>query len=185
MSIFDLRLETERLILRPPQAQDFEPWAAFIADEQAAQYIGGVQPRSIAWRSFAAVVGAWHLQGFSFFSLIEKATGQWVGRVGPWQPEGWPGTEVGWSIAKTSWGKGYAPEAAAAATHWAFGTLGWSEVIHTIAEENANSKAVAAKLGSRFLRMGWLPAPHDAKPVEIWGQSREQWCARQLSEGRA
>ena len=185
MSIFDLQLETDRLILRPPQAQDFEPWAAFIADEEAAQYIGGVQPRPVAWRSFAAMIGVWHLQGFAFFSVIEKATGQWVGRLGPWQPEGWPGTEVGWSIAREHWGKGFAPEGATAATDWAFDTLGWSEVIHTIAEENTNSKAVAAKLGSRFLRMDWLPAPHDSKPVEVWGQSREEWMARRKLEGRA
>ena len=185
MTIFDLQLETKRLILRPPQAQDFEAWAAFIADEEAARHIGGVQPRPVAWRSFAAMIGAWHLQGFAMFSLIEKATGQWVGRLGPWQPEGWPGTEVGWSIAREHWGKGFAPEGATAATDWAFDQLGWSEVIHTIAEDNRNSKAVAAKLGSRFLRMGWLPAPHDAEPVEIWGQSREEWIARRRAEGRA
>ncbi|MEP6906660.1 MAG: GNAT family protein, partial [Pseudoxanthomonas sp.] len=86
MSIFDLQLETERLLLRPPQAQDFEAWAAFIADEEAARHIGGAQSRPVAWRSFAAMIGVWHLQGFAFFSVIEKATGKWVGRLGPWQP---------------------------------------------------------------------------------------------------
>jgi RimJ/RimL family protein N-acetyltransferase len=185
MSIFDLQLETGRLILRPPQAQDFESWAAFIADEEAARHIGGVQPRPVAWRSFAAMIGVWHLQGFAMFSVIEKSTGKWVGRLGPWQPEGWPGTEVGWSIAREHWGKGFAPEGARVAIDWAFDQLGWTEVIHTIAKENVNSKTVAAKLGSRFLRMGWLPAPHDAEPVEIWGQSREEWMARRRMEGRA
>lgn len=178
MSIFDLRLETERLVLRPPQAQDFEPWARFIADEDAARHIGGVQPRPVAWRSFAAMIGVWHLQGFGFLSVVEKASGQWVGRLGPWQPEGWPGTEVGWSIAREHWGRGFAPEGAAAAIQWAFDALEWSEVIHTIAEGNLNSKSVARKLGSRYLRMGRLPAPQDAEPVEIWGQSRQQWVAR-------
>lgn len=185
MSIFDLQLETERLILRPPQAQDFEPWAAFIADEEAARHIGGVQPRSVAWRTFAAMIGVWEWQRFGFFSVIDKASGQWVGRLGPWDPEGWPGTEVGWSIVREHWGKGFAPEGATAATQWAFDHLGWREVIHTIAEDNANSKAVAAKLGSRFLRMGSLPAPHDGKPVEIWGQSREEWMQHRKTEGRS
>ena len=74
------------------------------------------------------------------------------------------------------WGRGYAPEAAAACIDWAFDTLGWSEVIHTISPDNANSKAVAAKLGSRFLRMDRLPAPHEFE-VEVWGQTREQWRA--------
>ena len=99
-------------------------------------------------------------------------------RVGPWQPEGWPGTEVGWSIAREAWGRGYAPEAAAASTDWAFDHLGWSEVIHTIDPDNANSKTVAAKLGSAYLRMGRLPEPHHEKPVEVWGQTRAQWQAR-------
>ncbi|MEP6908245.1 MAG: GNAT family N-acetyltransferase, partial [Pseudoxanthomonas sp.] len=103
---------------------------------------------------------------------------------GPWQPEGWPGTEVGWSIAREHWGKGFAPEGATAATDWVFDQFGWSEVIHTIAAENQNSKAVAAKLGSRFLHMDRLPAPQDVKPVEVWGQSREEWNARRKAEGR-
>ncbi|MEO6104739.1 MAG: GNAT family N-acetyltransferase, partial [Pseudoxanthomonas sp.] len=176
---------TERLLLRPPQEQDFEAWAAFIADDESARHIGGVQPRPVAWRSFAAMIGVWHLKGFAMFSVIEKASGQWVGRLGPWQPEGWPGTEVGWSIARAQWGKGFAREGSRVATDWAFDQLGWTEVIHTIDEGNINSKAVAAKLGSRFLRMGRLPAPHDARPVEIWGQSRDEWNARRRAEVRA
>lgn len=178
MDLAGLQLETPRLLLRPTQAQDFEAWAAFKADEEACRHIGGTEPRPAAWRSFAAMIGVWHLKGFAMFSVIEKDTGQWVGRVGPWQPEGWPGTEVGWSIVRDRWGRGYAPEAATACTDWAFDTLGWSEVIHTIAPDNANSKAVAAKLGSRFLEMGRLPEPRQDLQVEIWGQTRAQWRAR-------
>lgn len=174
----DLHIETRRLLLRLPRREDFEPWAAFVADEEATRYIGGVQARSMAWRSLAGMLGSWHLQGFAMFSVIEKASGRWVGRVGPWQPEGWPGTEVGWSIVREAWGRGYAPEAATACIDWAFAQLGWEEVIHTIDPDNRNSQAVAAKLGSRLLRMGSLPAPHDDRPVEIWGQSRAQWAAR-------
>lgn len=181
MSLSDLQLETPRLILRLPMRVDYEPWAAFGADEEATRHIGGMQARSPAWRSLAATLGSWHLQGFGMFSVIEKASGRWVGRVGPWQPEDWPGTEVGWSIAREAWGRGYAPEAAAASIDWAFDRLGWDEVIHTIAPENANSKTVAAKLGSSFLRMGELPEPHHGKPVEIWGQTRAQWQARRAA----
>ena len=183
-SVFDVRLETPRLILRPPQAGDFEAWAAFRADEEATRHIGGVEARPVAWRSFAAMIGVWHLKGFAMFSVIDKASGEWVGRVGPWQPEGWPGTEVGWSIVRKHWGKGFAPEAAAASIDWAVDHLGWSEVIHTIDPQNANSRAVAAKLGSRYLRMGRLPVPYDGNEIEIWGQSREQWLARRTREER-
>lgn len=178
MSVFDLRLETDRLLLRPPQAQDEEAFIAFCADPVVMAHLGGVQAPSVAWRSFCGLAGAWQLFGFSMFSVIEKETGLWVGRVGPWQPRHWPGTEVGWSIQRQAWGRGYAPEAAEAAIQWAFDHLGWHEVIHTIAPANANSQAVARKLGSARLRGGTLPAPHEDAVVDIWGQSRQDWTAR-------
>lgn len=175
-------LETDRLILRPPQREDLDAWAAFVEDAEVQRFIGGVQPRPVAWRHLCIMAGAWSIEGFSMFSVIEKSSGRWIGRLGPWQPEGWPGTEVGWGLVRDAWGKGYASEGATAAIDWAFDTLGWTEVIHTIAPENVNSQAVAKRLGSTVLRDGWLPAPHD-KPTVVWGQSREQWRARR--HGRA
>lgn len=177
MSIFDLRLETERLLLRPPCAEDFDAFAAFCADPLPMQHLGGVQAPSVAWRSLATMAGSWHLLGYSMFSVIEKDSGCWVGRAGPWQPHGWPGPEVGWSIVPDRWGRGYAPEAARAAIDWAFDVLGWDQVIHTIAPDNRNSQAVARKLGARVLRHARLPPPHEVD-VQVWGQPREAWKAR-------
>lgn len=171
-------LETQRLILRPTQAEDFEPWAAFMADEESARYLGGAQPRSLSWRGFLSMVGAWQVQEFAMFSVIEKSSGRWVGRLGPWVPEGWPGTEVGWGIVRDACGKGYATEGSIAAIDWAFDTLGWTEVIHTINTDNMPSKSVAARLGSGYLRQGRLPAPYEEPEIEVWGQTREQWFAR-------
>jgi len=177
------RIETPRLILRPTAAEDFDGWADFMADEEAARFIGGAQSRPVAWRGFLSMAGAWAIQGFAMFSVIEKSSGRWVGRLGPWMPEGWPGTEVGWGIAREAWGRGYATEGAAAATDWAFEHLGWTEVIHTIAPGNSASQAVAAKLGSRNLRPGRLPPPFEQVPIDIWGQSREEWYARRATVG--
>jgi len=170
-------LETARLILRPTAAEDFDAWAALMADE-ASHFIGGPQARSVAWRGFISVAGAWTIQGYSMFSVIEKASGLWVGRVGPWVPEGWPGTEVGWAIAKPAYGKGYATEAATAAIDWAFETLGWTDVIHCIDPENAASQRVAERLGSTNRGPGQMPEPYQDYPVDVWGQTREQWRAR-------
>lgn len=177
MDLADIRIETERLLLRPTAAVDFEAWAEFAADPEVMRYLGGVLPRPTAWRGFIAMAGAWQIQGFAMFSVIEKSSGQWIGRIGPWMPEGWPGTEVGWALARDAWGKGYGVEAATAAIDWSFAELGWTEVIHTISPENAGSKALAHRLGSRYLRMDRLPAPLELD-VEVWGQSREQWQAR-------
>jgi RimJ/RimL family protein N-acetyltransferase len=170
-------LETPRLILRPTAAEDFEAWAALMADD-ASHFIGGPQPRSVAWRGFISVAGAWSIQGYSMFSVIEKASGLWVGRVGPWVPDGWPGTEVGWAIAKPAYGKGYATEAATAAIDWAFEALGWTDVIHCIDPENIASQRVAERLGSTNRGRGWMPEPYEEHPVDIWGQTRDQWLGR-------
>lgn len=177
----DLRIETERLILRPIQAQDFDAWANFMADAEAARHIGGQQVRSVAWRGFLAMAGAWEIQGFGMFSVIEKSSGRWLGRLGPWMPEGWPGTEVGWGIVRDAWGRGYALEGATAAIDWAFANLGWQEVIHTIAPDNRNSERVAEKLGSRRLREGQLPAPYQNVEIIVWGQTREEWLERRAA----
>lgn len=171
-------LETDRLILRPPAAEDFEPWAAFSADEEAMRHLGGAQPRALAWRGMCTIAGAWTVNGFSMFSVIEKATGRWIGRLGPWRPEGWPGTEVGWGLIREAWGKGYATEGATAAIDWAFDALGWTEVVHTIEPANVNSQKVAQRLGSTLLRQAQMPPPFAGQVLDVWGQSREQWRAR-------
>lgn len=171
-------LETPRLILRPPQAEDFDGFCALAADPEAARFIGGVQPREVVWRQLCTVTGAWTISGFSMFSVIEKSTGQWIGRLGPWKPDGWPGTEVGWGLLKSAWGKGYALEGASAAMDYAVDILGWSEIIHSIEAENAPSIKVAERLGSRKLRT--VPAPPPFKDVvwDIYGQSADDWHAR-------
>ena len=175
MSLDTLRIETSRLILRVPRLDDLDGFAAMMLDEQAAKFIGGQTPRSVSWRSLMTLIGSWHALGFAMFSVIEKSSGKWVGRLGPWMPDGWPGPEVGWAIARECWGRGYAPEGAAAATDWAFEHLAWDRVIHSIAPDNVASQAVARKLGSRNLGPGQLPAPFNQSPIDIWGQSRDEW----------
>jgi RimJ/RimL family protein N-acetyltransferase len=183
-SLDTLRLETPRLILRVPQVADLDGWAGMMADPDAARFIGGVAAREVVWRGLMTMIGAWHATGVSMFSVVEKASGRWVGRLGPWKPEGWPGPEVGWAIVRECWGRGYATEGAAAAIDFAFDRLGWTEVIHAIAPDNVASQAVARKLGSINRGPGRLPPPFADSPVEIWGQGREQWERRTKNEER-
>lgn len=176
--MIDTQIETPRLLLRVPRLDDLDAWAEMMADPEAAKFIGGVTPRAVTWRALMTMIGAWHATGIGMFSAIEKSTGRWVGRLGPWRPEGWPGTEVGWAIVRDCWGRGYAPEGAEAATDFAFDRLGWTDVIHSIDPANVASQAVARKLGSRNHGPGKLPPPFEHSPIEIWGQTREEWKTR-------
>ena len=170
-------LETPRLLLRPTRPEDFEPWAAFMADD-VTRFIGGPQPRSAAWRGFMSMAGSWSMLGYGMFSVIEKSTGDWVGRIGPWVPDGWPGLEVGWGLVPAAQGKGYAVEAATASIDWVFDHLGWTDVIHCIDPETTASLVVAQRLGSVNRGPGRMPAPFQDYPIDIWGQTREAWRAR-------
>lgn len=178
MQLPPIRIETQRLILRLPQRDDFDAYAEMMADEETARWIGGHMNRSAAWRKFLQMPGAWAMQGFAMFSIVEKASGEWIGQAGPWMPEGWPGTEVGWSLRKEFTGKGYALEAATAAIDWAFDTLGWSEVIHSIQPPNAASIALAERLGSTYRGPSRLPPPFDDVEIGIWGQGRDLWLSK-------
>ena len=123
----------------------------------------------------------WALRGYGMFSVIERESGRWLGRVGPNQPEGWPGPEVGWSLVRDAWGRGYAPEAAAASIDWAFDVLGWTEVVHVIAPDNTASVAVATRLGSANRGPTRLPVPYEASQVDLWGQDAADWRERPVS----
>jgi RimJ/RimL family protein N-acetyltransferase len=167
-------LETERLILRKPVEADFDGFCALMSDPVAAEHIGGVLNPPTVWRNLMTLLGHWQVRGYGFFSVEEKASGEWVGRVGPWYPYGWAAPEVGWSITRAHWGKGYGPEAAAASLDFVFDVLGWERVIHLIHAENVNSQALARKLGS-------IDTGEDAEVAgfdiitDVWGQSREDW----------
>ncbi|MEZ4266572.1 MAG: GNAT family N-acetyltransferase [Myxococcota bacterium] len=176
-------LETARLTLRPPRHEDFDGFAAMAAEEETMRFLGGVAPRDGAWRAMATLAGAWSLLGYSMFSVIERASGEWVGRLGPWRPGGheggWPGDEVGWGLRRSAAGRGLAYEGATAAMDWAFETLGWERCIHCIAPDNVRSIALAERLGSRRERTGvTLPAPMDGVVLDIYGQSRAEWRGR-------
>lgn len=175
-------LFTERLLLRRPAAADLDGWAAFSADPVAMEHLGGPVERSVAWRHLCIMAGAWEVSGFGMFSVIERATGKWVGRLGPWQPEGWPGSEVGWGVASEFAGKGYAHEGAVAAMDYAVEVLGWTSVIHTIAPENTRSIRLAQRLGSYNMGPTRLPAPYADVAVDAWGQTADEWRARRTAK---
>lgn len=171
-------LTTPRLILRLPEPGDFDAYAAFAADAETMAHLGGAMPRAVAWRDFTMRAGGWLTRGFSHFSVIERESGAWVGRVGPWQPEGWPGAEIGWGIARPHAGKGYAYEAATAAIDFAVDTLGWTNVIHVIAPDNVRSIKLAERLGATNRGPAQLPPPMADWRVDIWGQTATRWRTR-------
>src|SRR3546814_9073800 len=109
------------------------------------------------------------------FSVIERATGEWVGRLGPWQPDGWPGPEIAYGVRAKFAGRGYAFEGAVAACDFAVEFLKWDELTHNIDPANTRSQALAIRLGAANRGPARLPAPLEHVPVEAWMQSADHW----------
>ena len=139
-------LTTERLTLRAPGPQDFEPMAEFYASDRS-KFVGGPTTPELTWRNLAAEIGHWTLRGYGRWTVEETATGKMAGMVGPWNPEGWPEPELGWDLMNGFEGRGYATEAAHAARQFAFTELGWTTAISLCAVGNDASVAVALRLG--------------------------------------
>lgn len=142
-------LRTERLLLRMLREEDFEEYAAMVADAEVTRYLGEGKPlsRGDAWRQMAFVLGHWQLKGYGMWAVEEAATGRLAGRIGFLYPEGWPDFELGWTLAREFWGRGYATEGARRALDFAFEELGREHVISLIRPDNAASVRVAERLG--------------------------------------
>lgn len=169
------RLETERLLLREWREDDFESYARICADPEVMRYLGG-QPlsRMEAWRHMAFLVGHWQLRGYGHWAVEEKASGELIGRMGFLNPEGWPGFEVGWTLRRASWGRGYATEGARRMLSAAFEEMGREHVVSVIHPENRASINVAEKMGETLEGETELMGTR----VLIYGITRETWRAR-------
>lgn len=144
-------LQTERLTLRAMSEDDLDPLAAWFETDDSA-ILGGPFSRGHVWRSIALMLGHWQLRGFGMWSVTDTATGQFLGRVGPWFPESWPDREIGWMLLPEARGKGIAFEAAQAARTYAYDTLGWTTAISLIDPKNTASQALATRLGATHER---------------------------------
>lgn len=144
------RLCTERLVLRGFEERDFESFAAMMADPEVVRYLGDGRTlsRFDAWRQLAMFAGHWVLRGFGLWAVEDANTGDFLGRIGCLQPEGWPGFEIGYGLARPAWGKGYAREGAARALQYAREDLGRTDIISLIRPANEASIKVARALGA-------------------------------------
>jgi RimJ/RimL family protein N-acetyltransferase len=144
-------LGSKRLLLRMFRESDLDAYAAMCGDPEVMRYLGAGYPlnRAESWRNMALVLGHWQLRGFGLWAVEERSTGLLAGRVGCWQPEGWPGREIGWTLRREFWGRGYATEAAQTVLADGFSHPGTSRLISLIHPQNERSIAVALRLGMR------------------------------------
>ena len=131
---------------------DLDAYARITADAETMRHLAKGAPfdRDDAWRSLGYIDSHWRIRGYGLWAVEEKSSGALIGRIGLLQPDGWPGLEVAWLVARERWREGFASEGARAALDHAFAVLRVRRAISLIAPENAASIRVAEKLGMRF-----------------------------------
>ena len=176
-------LETRRLRLRQFRSSDLDNYAALRADPEVLRYLVGAggEPwdRGRSSRHMAFMIGHWQVWGTGTWEVEHKETGAFIGIVGFSEPEGWPGLELAWTLARPHWGYGYATEAAREALAYAFTTWKRESVISLIHPENRASIRVAERIGEHLQGR----ANHLGREMLCFGVDRETYLKQAASVG--
>lgn len=162
-------IETDRLILRQPDARDVDGLVTFYNSKRSAMAGGNVSYPEAVTRAYS-VLGHWVHRGYGLFAITLKGNDAAIGMAGPNFPPGRPETEIGWVLFDGAEGYGYATEAAKATIDYAKKTLLWTEIVHYIVTENVSSIAVAERVGAELDPQAQQPKPD--YPCLVYRQSR-------------
>lgn len=161
-------------MLRTWLPADREPFAALNADPEVARFLGGPATRE---RSDAMVDGIeqhWRRYGWGLYATELRDGREFIGFVGVHHHPGLPeAPEIGWRLARSTWGRGLAPEGARAVRDLAFERLALPALVSATVAPNVASARVMQKIGMRLARED----PGDPYPVCVYRLDRADWVA--------
>ena len=143
------RLETARLVLRRWTDADREPFAAMNADPEVMRYFLAPLTREQSDRMVDRIEDLFDRYGFGLWAIEVRDAEPFVGFTGlaPLNEQvPHEGIEVGWRLARTAWGHGYATEAARASVAYGFDHGGLDEIVSVTSVINTPSRAVMERL---------------------------------------
>ena len=141
-------LETRRLILRGPEAEDYPDFKATFSSYRS-RFMGGPLNAYEAWMLYAAEIGHWAIRGYGMWMIHLRDTDETVGMAGGWKPAKWPEPEIAWIIWPERAGHGYALEATHAARNYFYYQKGLDGAVSYIDPKNLDSIRLAERLGAR------------------------------------
>ncbi|MFA5968110.1 MAG: GNAT family N-acetyltransferase [Sphingomonas sp.] len=142
-------IETARLIVRPWQDRDRNPWAAMGCDPQVMRFLGPLQSRAESDAAVDRMVAMQAECGHCFWAVERREDGAFLGFCGlkPGKEPIAGETEIGWRLASVYWGMGYAREAAFACLDWAWQHLEKDRVAAITVPANRASWGLMERLG--------------------------------------
>jgi len=147
--------DTERLFLREFHIADGEAMDRVFGDAEVMQFGTKIQtPDWVRHKFLRGCLEDYHQKwGFGLWAVVQKSDRQVMGFCGLSHfPDvaGRAETEIGYRLARSYWGQGFATEAARAVRDYAFQTLCLPRVVSIIHPQNRASIRVAEKLGMQF-----------------------------------
>ncbi|MBL7481108.1 GNAT family N-acetyltransferase [Legionella bononiensis] len=144
-------LETSRLILRDWKDEDVSPFFLMNQDPKVMEYFPGVWTMDMVHSFITRMKSQLVNKGFTLWAVEEKETQAFIGFIGlnapSWEAHFTPCVEIGWRLASSSWGKGYATEGAQAVLEFAFHHLKLKKVVSFTVPDNLRSRRVMEKIG--------------------------------------
>ena len=140
-------IETKRLVLRGPEAEDYAAFKATFASYRS-RFMGGPLNPYETWMLYAAEIGHWNIRGYGMWMIHDKNTDETYGMAGGWKPAAWPEAELAWIIWPDKAGHGYALEATHAARKYFYNQLGWEGAVSYLDPKNLDSIRLAERLGA-------------------------------------
>ncbi len=144
-------LETERLVLRRPGADDLPDVVRLFGDPRVGAWLGGTMDAAAARAAFDRWCAHWAAHGFGMWIARERSGGTLAARGGPQFSlnDGFADVELGWVTDPGRWGRGFATEIAVASLEVARTALGVRSVVAKTMPDNRASLRVIEKLGMR------------------------------------
>jgi len=142
-----------RLRLRRWRDEDREPFAAMNADPRVMEFFAKPLNRTESDALVDRIEAHFGEHGFGLWAVEVPGVAAFVGFTGlsmaRFSAPFTPCIEVGWRLAATHWGRGYATEAARLALDHGFGPTGLTEIVSFTSATNLRSRAVMERLGMR------------------------------------
>jgi RimJ/RimL family protein N-acetyltransferase len=143
--------KTDRILLRQWRPQDREPFAVLNADSDVMEFFPSPLSLSESDALAERIEQSIESRGWGLWAAELQESGEFIGFVGLEEPSPSiaysPCIEIGWRLARHFWGKGLATEAARAALHAGFESVGLREVFSFTSILNLRSRAVMERLG--------------------------------------
>ena len=143
-------LETERCLVRETTVQDVDRFYELYSDKEITQYMEPLfedREEEIEYTK-SYIKNVYEFYGFGMWTIIEKTTGQVIGRAGVSYREGFSLPELGFMIGKAFWRKGYAYEVCSAIAAYMYENYDMEEIQIFIEPQNTPSILLAKKLGA-------------------------------------